>query len=340
MGLFDFIRKKKAETDYYEMFLYEKTKADQYYSTGFVLGRKISTDELNDILYKARTYHVKWLESLYDFTTVEGVRNIPVPKEKAPVSGGTPCYNLEYVLRLKATEYKKSNIDLSIACLRKANEISPFSGVAYGEKDYMRVVEYLKDSGRFEEARQEETFIRNAYLSDSTPNREKSFSGCYDKESPFFGSDLIESTDDPFVCAECAKYTKRRFSEYGENPNYPVLPEYFKKNLPEHKHCTIHFHPVIEESSPAWEFTGDIVKYSNRQYIDERTEEEKQRFEKEVAKRDRAEIVKAEFDWLREFFPETAPKSLSGYSKMKNLKSDKYTEIETLAREKGKTLIE
>lgn len=340
MGLFDFIRKKKTETNYYEMFLSEKTKADQYYSTGVVLGRRISTDELNDIIYKARTYHVKWLESLYDFTTVEGVRNIPVPKEKAPVSGGTPCYNLEYVLRLKATEYKKSNIDLSIACLRKANEISPFSGVAYSEKDYMRVVEYLKDAGRFEEARQEETFIRNAYLSDFTPNNEKSFSECYDKESPFFGSDLIESTADTFVCAECAKYTKRIFSEYGKNPNYPILPEYFKKNLPEHKHCTIHFHPVIEGFIPSWEFSGDIVQYCNRPYTDERTEEQKQHFESEVAKRERAEIVKAEFDWLREFLPEIAPKSLSGYSRMKNLKSDKYIEIASLAREKGKTLIE
>lgn len=167
-----------------------------------------------------------------------------------------------------------------------------------------------------------------------------SFSECYDKNSPFYGNDLIESSADTFVCAECAKYTKRRFSEYGKNPNYPTLPKYFKENLPEHKHCTISFFPVIEGSSTAWDCPCDVIEYSKRPFVDERTEEEKREFENEVAKRERNEIVKAEYDWVREFLPHLAPKSLSGYSKMKNLKSDKYIEILTAAKEKGKQLID
>lgn len=179
-------------------------------------------------------------------------------------------------------------------------------------------------------------FIFNKKKND---NNNISFSQCYDKESPFYGSDLVESNNNTFVCAECAKYIKRVFSEYGKNSKYPLLPKYFKENLPEHKHCGISFYPIIEGSSSAWEHPGNIVEYSNRPFVDERTPEEKQYFENEVAKRERAEKIKTEFDWVRENLPELSPKSLSGYSRMKNLKSDKYLEILSAASEKGKQLI-
>ena len=56
---------------------------------------------------------------------------------------------------------------MAIACLRKANEIYPYSNFSYGYNDYMRVVEFLKDAGRFDEARKEKEYIENTYLNDN-----------------------------------------------------------------------------------------------------------------------------------------------------------------------------
>ena len=349
MGLFDFFKRNKNENvniktvqpnspqnEYYDLFLREYAKTNEYFEHGTVEGRTITTEEINDIVFKARTYHEKYLDTLYDFTSIEGISKIPNDKADVPlvVSGGTPCYRLDYVLRLKATNYKKNNINLAIACLKKANEIS-FNTNYTCEKDYMRVVEYLKAVGRFDEARQEETKIKTVYL--PTQFTETMPSANIEES---YDSDIVESSADTFVCAECAKYIKRRFSKYGKNPKYPILPKYFKEDSPEHKHCFITFYPVIEGTSTAWDCPGDVVEYSNRPFNDERTEEQKRFFENEVAKRERAEIVRAEYDWLCEFLPDLAPKSLSGYSRMKNIKSVKYVEIFSAAQEKGKTLID
>lgn len=340
MKLFDFLFKTKGcektnsteKNDYYKLFVQEITKANEFFEKGSVNGRKITLNEQNEIICKCRTYHEKYLDTIYDFTTVDGINQIPTDKNAVPfpVLGGTPCYNLDYVLRLKATNYKENNIELAIACLKKANEISFNANYSY-EKDYMRVVEYLKLAGKFEEARQEETKIKTIYLSSDNIVSTISLDA---------SSDLLESSADTFVCEECAKYTKRRFSEFGKNPDYPVLPKYFKENLPEHKHCTITFFPVIEDAPPSWDCPCDIIEYSNRPFVDERTEGEKQIFENEIARRERAEKIRMEYDWLREFLPNLVPKSLSGYSRIKNAKNEKYIAIATAAKEKGKELIE
>lgn len=326
---------------YYDLFSAEIKKANEFFENGTVGGKKITLDEQNSIIFKCRTYHEKYLDTLYDFTTVDGINKIPTDKNDVPalVSGGTPCYKLDYVLRLKATNYKKNNIELAIACLKKANEIS-FKANYTCEKDYMRVVEYLKDAGLFNEAREEETKIKTIYLAEAKTYTKTAFSDSYDKDETTERTDLVESSADTFVCAECAKYTKRIFSKYGKNPKYPLLPKYFKENSPQHKHCVITFHPYYEGTPTSWDCPYDVVEYSNRPFTDERTEEEKQLFVNEVIKRERAEKVKAEYDWLREFVPELAPKSLSSYSRMKNLKSEKYIEILTVVKEKRKELIE
>ena len=57
-------------------------------------------------------------------------------------------------------------------------------------------------------------------------------------------------------------------------------------------------------------------------------EEEKQR-----------EALQQEFLWVQNNLPDLCPKSLSGYSRMKNANSTKYQKIESAAAEKGKVLI-
>ena len=100
----------------------------------------------------------------YDFETLEGIQNIPIPKYKPLQGMSSPVNNVEYILQKKATEHKKNGrMDLAIACLRKANEIFPYSNFAWLEKDYMRLVEYLKLNRQFEEARKEEQKIKEMF---------------------------------------------------------------------------------------------------------------------------------------------------------------------------------
>lgn len=167
----------------------------------------------------------------------------------------------------------------------------------------------------------------------------KSISHYYDKDSPYYGSDLIESSDTPFVCEECAKYTKRWFSEYGKNPKYPKLPEYFKQHLDAHKDCAIRFFPVLDNISvPAWDYTGNFVEFCNRPFIDERTPKEKAVFNNHILEKERKQIIKEEYEWLCKQLPEIAPKSIGGYTRMKNTQSENYKKIQQIAAEHGKTL--
>lgn len=131
-----------------------------------------------------------------------------------------------------------------------------------------------------------------------------------------------------FVCEECAKYTKRRFSISGQSKKYPKLPEYLLKKLPEHKHCGIMVYPVLDGvSEPVWNYKGDLVKYCNRPFVDERTKEQKELFEKEVREKEEAAIDKEFYDIIFEKCPDIAPKSFGGYRRMKATNSSNYQKI-------------
>lgn len=158
----------------------------------------------------------------------------------------------------------------------------------------------------------------------------------YNKNSPFYGSDLIESNETHFVCVECAKYTKRWFSEYGKNTKYPKLPDYFKQHIQGHEECAIRFCPVLDNvSRPTWEYEGDFIDFCNRAFIDERTQDEKNAFDNYIAEKNRKITIKREYEQICKTFPDYAPKSLGGYSRMKNLNSENYQKIKKLAEENG-----
>ena len=62
----------------------------------------------------------------------------------------------EQILFKKATEHKSNgNMNLAIECLKKANQLLPQSACTYQRTDYERLVNYLVDARRFEEAREE-----------------------------------------------------------------------------------------------------------------------------------------------------------------------------------------
>lgn len=92
----------------------------------------------------------------YDLTTIEGIKSIPISEaKKYPDGGKSVVYMPEQILNRQATEYKKENkYDLAIECLKKANELYPYSFYAYQRNNYERVVDFMILAKRFEEAKE------------------------------------------------------------------------------------------------------------------------------------------------------------------------------------------
>ena len=91
----------------------------------------------------------------YDLTTIDGIRAIPISEAKKYSDGGkSVVYMPEQILNRQATEYKKeNNYDLAIECLKKANELYPYSFYAYQRNNYERLVDFMILAKRFEEAK-------------------------------------------------------------------------------------------------------------------------------------------------------------------------------------------
>lgn len=92
----------------------------------------------------------------YDLTTIEGIKSIPISEaKKYPDGGKSVVYMPEQILNRQATEYKKENkYDLAIECLKKANELYPYSFYAYQRNNYERLVDFMILAKRFEEAKE------------------------------------------------------------------------------------------------------------------------------------------------------------------------------------------
>ena len=262
----------------------------------------------------------------YNFDSFESIQNISIPKYKLLQGMGSPVNNIEYILQKKATEHKKNGrMDLAIACLRKANEIFPHSNFSWTEKDYMRLVEYLKLDRQFDEARKEEQKIKELF---AKFDKEKEEYDAKINRGVFGNTDIVSTNETYFVCDECAKYTKRYFSISGKSKKYPKLPEYLLHKSEKHKYCAITLYPVLDDISlPAWNYKGDFIKYCNRPFVDERTKEQKAIFEKDVKEKEELAKDKEFYDLLFEKFPEIAPKSFGGYRRMKASNSENYKKL-------------
>ena len=75
--------------------------------------------------------------SKYDLTTINGIMSMPITEAQKYSDGGeSAVYMPEQIISRKATEYKNNkSYDLSIACLKKVNELYPHSFYAYARDD-------------------------------------------------------------------------------------------------------------------------------------------------------------------------------------------------------------
>lgn len=162
-----------------------------------------------------------------DYTTFEGIRNI----HRNIIYPPNTDYKerAEYVLQRKATQYKKNGqMDLAIACLRKSNDLMPFSPIGFSEKDYMRLVKYLRLDGQNEEADREEREIK-ALLQHLSLKRSKQLIKEVMSNCKRYNDDLIILKTRK-SCPICSAYDGKIFSVFGTSRKYPKAPDILLTN--------------------------------------------------------------------------------------------------------------
>lgn len=289
--------------------------------------------------YSARYYVIEG--NFYDTYLLEDVKSIPIPVFNE--SYGTPVYNLEYLLKMRASEEReKGNYELSYALMYKAIEGMKASRITYGKKEYMRFIMWLYKDGRIEEAamlekrlRREEPevfdinlFHKNHFLSEI-------------KQCKDFDTDYIYCGGHTCTCSECAKYQNRVYSISGKDSAYPKLPDFVYEYGGFHPGCRHCFYPFSGDSIA--DKNGnyvDALEYSNRPFVDDRTPEEIEGYNQYLKKAEKERLhdenLKA-FYILKKELPDVMPKSYSTFAQYKAHNSDKYINILNSANEKGIT---
>lgn len=196
----------------------------------FDIAKRMAVEKLTEVVTEV-TSQVPFIQNetnkkqVYDLNSLEGITAIQVPKYE-PLRGiASPVDNIEYILQRKATEHKKNNrMDLAIACLKKSNELMPFSNFNYSEKDYLRLVKYLKLNNQTELANQEERKIymehpefRDKRISNSIRVRENLI------KQREWNNDLVLITTNN-TCCICKKYNNKIYSLSGKNKQYEKIP--------------------------------------------------------------------------------------------------------------------
>lgn len=161
----------------------------------------------------------------YDMDTLEGINSIPIPAKN--YNTGDPTKDcIYYVLQRKATEHKKNGkMDLAIACLRKSNQLSDYEPrPLLLEKDYLRLVKYIRLTGNNALADAEEINIylkhpefKNKCVS-NLPKIKESIN-----KNKSWGNDLVIVNTSP-SCPVCSKYNNKIYSISGKSRKYPKLP--------------------------------------------------------------------------------------------------------------------
>lgn len=293
-----------------------------------------------DKIYNARYIISDDIE--YDLESEDSINSILTPDFTCQVESNTPgeytlgvTGNFDYILRMKASELRnrKENY-LSICLLKKACEIMQCSSIAWQKKDYMRLVNWLYEDGRFDEGNFFEEKFNNMFSNNlHIEKREQDL-----KRYIELGYDLTMTSSFNGCCPECAKYRKRVYSISGKDKRFPKVPPYW-----DCKCQGIVFQIFLEDVISAAYFpNNDYIGYSNRPFIDDRTPEEKRMHQhfldrkiyEEINERDRKN-----YQLIVHLFPQIAPKSMSAYSRMRNNNTQQFQDLALKAKEIGVNIL-
>lgn len=303
-------------------------------------------------------YDARYLVSdgvLYDLESIPDIQSIPVPnfnRHDSSMEGYGIKGRLDYVLRMKAGNlYNRLEKELCSACLWKSAELM-LATDDWQRKDFERLVTWHYAMGMVDEAKRAEQYINS-----HTQSMEDSFNkyALQHKNDTFshFKGDLIAFNDYGTGCCEkCSIFGGRVYSISGKNKIFPKLPEYAKEHGNFHKGCRCVMASYLDIADRSIFYKGirqDAVTVSNRPWIDNRTANEIERYNAYLdhisqAERERQYMLEVskrqgqnrlEYESIKRAFPEKAPKSVTGYARMKTMRTKNFIALADMAKSKG-----
>lgn len=297
----------------------------------------------------ANAQQIEAFKNAFDLTTAEGIQAITLQAVQPWIKSapGVPSHPVE-ILSKQASAYQKDHLELAIECLRKANELRPDCGIVYSEDSYLRLVRYLCKAERFEEADREQQKIQAMFHGPTAPYSHEALSHAALERSfaraRELDTDLVEISWINACCEVCGKYRGRIFSISGRDRRFPKFPADFCLN------CGLSVFPIIEGVSiPMYSDPEHIVEEARRPFTDTRTPDEikayserRQRMMREEERRleyvARERKDRADYTWIQENLADLAPKTLSGYRRMKTMNTANFQKLQSRALELGRKL--
>lgn len=300
-----------------------------YYEHGQVV--KISPEpnqpyyEVRDIINAATSIVSDGVH--YDLTDTDSIYSIEVPEYTYPHDSPNAreldaTGYLEYVLRMHAGWlWNAGDYRLSMVCLGKACQLMLYSTIAWRRKDYFRIVEDYLRLGEFGKAKEWKDWIEKYTVSDEDCRQIKfndTLASC-----KFLGTDLVEVGDLAGMCETCAKYRNRIYSLSGRNIKFPKFPKDFCFK------CGLGISPFVDGvSEPSFNCISYVL-HSRRPFKDDRTEKEIENYKKisellSNMPEDGPSLNHIIYYWIKVAFPDDAPKTVGGFSRMRNSNSKKY----------------
>lgn len=324
----------------------------------------------NELYQQLREFEVNWLERNYDFNSIEGVQSIPVsknipgaPSPKGPMKGHTG--EVYYYLRRKGYEHEDAgNIELALECLRKSNALLKCRGF-HDPEDCYPLVKMLARAGYVEEAYKEKADIEKRCIN-VHDLAQKRISADLNWQP---NGDLVIMDAHGATCSECAKYQGRVYSLSGKSKLFPKAPGFILQGRCLHDGCSHSFWPYehgISNDDLAYtlsvhplqnkKYGENIVVFSNRPFVDDRTEECKKSAEAYLNERKKEQEQKQryldtmveteakrgqeirDFKWIQEHITDKCPKNITGYRRMKTQNTKNYQALKQAAAKLGYTL--
>lgn len=268
----------------------------------------------------------------YDLTDRDSIYSIEVPeytyshKNKHAQDLGVTGY-LDYVLRMHSgLLWAAGEYNLSMICLGKACQLMLYSTIDWPRKEYYRIVNQNIELGRFKKANEWKRWIEK-YTPDPDTLGEENFKRVL-KSCKYLRTSLVEVGDSSSCCDICAKYRKRIYRTSWKHREFPKFPDDF------HFKCCLNISPFcLRINEPSFE-CSNIVKYSNRPFVDDRTDEERKNYEswmdriaQDSGMKQTADLNHIIYYWFKPKFPNDFPKTVGGFSRMRNANSVNYQKL-------------
>lgn len=299
---------------------------------------------INDVVpdvydyYKAQYFNING--TVYDTYSVESVQSIPKFDFSNRKILGTPVYYLEYLLRMRASQERKiHNNVLAYALLRKSTQLMENTGTLYNSKDFLRLANWLYQDGKYEQAKTIEKELLSM-INNTVPIHLEAFQQTI-ANCKQLHTDYIVCPYSSGTCPVCALYQMRVYCISGRDKRFPKLPDIVYQHGGFHNGCRHTFYPFfLGVSSFKNQYLQDCdpIKYSNRPFIDDRSDSDKQLYLQRMEnqkKHEEAAMNKRIYYELMQKIPEVMPKSVAGFTKMKRANSINYQKIVKAAHDIG-----